>query len=427
MEKFRRSNRPLNVEKGPPQGAKAKPSTQAPLNPPPRESSAASPHFSDPFEQAAASNFGFAADWDTNDVFATGGGGGGGGGGGRGRGGPRKSGEGGGGGTVPGVLGKLRRPAPPLPVPSPAALAAPSPRVTFSPEVDGGKREEVAKEVQEKEEEGEEEEQQGEEEEGKKREGRATNFASVTPTSNKFASLVDNLTSPTSSSGSSSGSSSSSTPTPSPLPSPLPRFDYEASGEANKETREAKAAMQHALMSPPRTARATAEGESDPMQVSGGLERGGGGKKGNGGEGERKRRGQGRSVLVGDDILKTRYETFNGAFRGPAWRSEPLYGKTSDLWECASHETMLHFSVFLFLPFNTPPSVPAVTCFSRPPAAGESARRQTRSFWTRGESWFDDDISKTRLLNSIMRPACLLGDRRYGKTSDRQKSANSEV
>ena len=35
--------------------------------------------------------------------------------------------------------------------------------------------------------------------------------------------------------------------------------------------------------------------------------------------------------------------------------------------------------------------------------------------------------TKTLVSYSIMRPACLLGDRRYGKTSDLQKSANSEA
>ena len=31
------------------------------------------------------------------------------------------------------------------------------------------------------------------------------------------------------------------------------------------------------------------------------------------------------------------------------------------------------------------------------------------------------------VVYSIMRPACLFGDRRYGKTSDHEKSANSEA
>ena len=36
-------------------------------------------------------------------------------------------------------------------------------------------------------------------------------------------------------------------------------------------------------------------------------------------------------------------------------------------------------------------------------------------------------IYKKQNCNSIMRPACLLGDRRYGKTSDSKKSANREA
>ena len=36
----------------------------------------------------------------------------------------------------------------------------------------------------------------------------------------------------------------------------------------------------------------------------------------------------------------------------------------------------------------------------------------------RGGGWFDDDIYQTVYRSSIMRPACLFGDRRYGKTSE---------
>ena len=36
-------------------------------------------------------------------------------------------------------------------------------------------------------------------------------------------------------------------------------------------------------------------------------------------------------------------------------------------------------------------------------------------------------IYQNCLRSSIMRPACLFGDRRYGKTSDAEKSANSEA